>query len=64
MVLVRRMVLHCLTYNIAFQAEHIPGKINTLADSLSCLQVARFTRLAVNMEAKPTAYPPLPEYLS
>ena len=38
MVLIRRIVLHCLTYNIAFQAEHIPGKINTLADSLSHLQ--------------------------
>lgn len=31
MCLVRRLVLACLRHNI-FQAEHIPGKINTLPD--------------------------------
>lgn len=37
MYLVRRLVLACLRHNILFQAEHIPGKINTLPDLLSRL---------------------------
>ena len=39
MVLVRKLMLVCLEYNILFKAKHIPGTHNILADSLSRLQV-------------------------
>lgn len=42
MRLVRRMVLHTLKHNILFKAVHIPGLHNSLADSLSRLQVEKF----------------------
>ena len=44
------LVLTCLQHNILFRARHIQGKKNTLADSLSCLEVLRFKVLASNVE--------------
>lgn len=35
MRLVRRLVIKCMTYNINFQAAHVPGIDNTFADLLS-----------------------------
>ena len=32
MVLMRKLVLSCLRYNIQFTARHVPGRDNTLAD--------------------------------
>jgi hypothetical protein len=61
MVLVRRLVLTCLRYNILFQAYHIPGVKNILADALSRLQVEEFRRLAPLAAKQPTPIPPLPE---
>ena len=63
MILIHRMVLYCLSHNIIFISKHIPGKYNSLADSLSRLQVSRFHRLAQHMELTPTAYLPLPASL-
>lgn len=57
MRLVRRLVLACLRHNILFQAEHIPGKINTLPDLLSRLQVQKFLGLAPYMDRFPTTVP-------
>lgn len=57
MCLVRRLVLACLRHNILFQAEHIPGKINTLPDLLSRLQVQKFLGLAPYMDRFPTTVP-------
>lgn len=57
MCLVRRLVLACLRHNILFQAEHIPGKINTLPDLLSRLQVQKFLGLAPYMDRFPTNVP-------
>lgn len=57
MCLVRRLVLACLRHNILFQAEHIPGKINTLPDLLSRLQVQKFFGLAPYMDRFPTNVP-------
>lgn len=56
MHLVRRLVLACMEYNILIHAEHIPGKVNTLSDLLSRLQV-RFQELASNMDQQPTKLP-------
>lgn len=43
MVLVRRLVVAALKFNIFFRAKHIPGKTNVVADQLSrfCFQRAR-----------------------
>ena len=46
MFFVRKLVLVCLHNNIVFKAKHVPGSKNTLADSLSRLQVGTFLRLA------------------
>ena len=64
MILIRRLVLHCLKHNIEFQAEHVPGKVNVLADSLSRLQVQRFRQLAMGFNLNPDPIPSLPESLS
>lgn len=42
MVLVRRLVLNCLKHNILFQARHIPGLSNVLADHISRQQIQQF----------------------
>lgn len=59
MSFVRKMVSICLQHNILFKAKHIPGVQNTLADSLSRLQVASFKKMApVSMCQSPTEIPP------
>lgn len=40
MTMIRKLVLNLLIYNIKFTARHIPGKINTICDTLSRKQVA------------------------
>lgn len=60
MFLVRRLVLRCLKHNILFQAQHIPGKDNTLADHLSRLQISRFREEAPFAAEEPDQVPPLP----
>ena len=58
MFFVRKLVLVCLQNNILFKAKHVRGVYNTLADSLSRLQVETFKRLApVYMEREPTDIP-------
>ena len=57
MRLIRRLVVVSLQLNIQFKAQHIPGKLNILADHLSRLQVAHFRRLAPHAERQPTLIP-------
>ena len=58
MFCVRKLVAICLKHNILFRAKHIPGVFNTLADSLSRLQVHTFRKLApAQMDLQPTAIP-------
>ena len=55
---VRKLVAICLKYNILFKAKHIPGIHNTLADSLSRLQVSAFKHMApASMDQFPTDIP-------
>ena len=58
MALVRKLVLICLQFNVAFKAKHIPGVNNVLADALSRLQVQKFQQLAPpTMDNAPTVIP-------
>ena len=58
MFFMRALVLVCLRNNILFRAKHVRGVHNTLADSLSRLQVETFQRLAPShMEPGPTDIP-------
>ena len=45
-LLMRALVLGCLRNNILFRAKHVRGVHNTLADSLSRLQVETFPTLS------------------
>ena len=60
MVLVRKLVLLCLQFNLVLSARHIPGIDNTSADALSRLQMARFRLLNPTAEIQPTVIPDLP----
>ena len=59
MSLVRVLVLECLRYNIVFNAKHIPGVYNSIADALSRFQVHRFHKLAPNADKAETPCTPL-----
>ena len=54
MRLIRTLVVTCLKWNIHFIAKHIPGRLNTLADSLSRCQVDQFKALAPWANPRPT----------
>ena len=54
MVLVRRLVLNSLKYNILFKSKHIPGILNRECDLLSRLQVDKFKLLAPHADEQPT----------
>ena len=57
MTLLCRMILTCLTFNINFMACHVPGRLNSLADSLSRGQLDAFHLLAPWADARPTDLP-------
>ena len=60
MILVRRLVLHCLRMSLMLSAEHVPGEDNEIADALSRFQMERFRALCPGVEAEPVETPPLP----
>jgi len=60
MFLIRKLVLSCLRYNVHFQARHIAGTKNILADKLSRLQVQQFHQLAPSADQLPVPVPVLP----
>lgn len=57
MILVRRLVLSCMKFNISLRCVHISGKYNILPDLLSRFQVEEFHRLAPEMEKDPVPIP-------
>ena len=61
MALVRLFVITCLTNNITFKSQFVPGRLNDTADALSRFQMDRFWRI-VGGEAQPDPTP-LPKYL-
>ena len=64
MMLLRKLILTCLRYNINFTARHVPGRDNTLADKLSRSQILQFRTLAPWANSKPATAPPLPRTIS
>ncbi|XP_033761537.1 uncharacterized protein LOC117343303 [Pecten maximus] len=58
MVLVRKLVVSCLKANILLKAEHIPGCVNKIADSISRLQWDKFRLLAPEADPCPVQIPP------
>ena len=57
MTLLRQLVLYCLTSNIVFTANHVPGRMNVLADKLSRSQVDGFRSLAPWADEIPASLP-------
>ena len=57
MDLIRRLTLLTMQYNFYIRAQHIPGKRNEIADSLSRFQHQRFTQLAPHADPNPCSIP-------
>ena len=57
MVLVRDLVLSCLSHNILFRARHVPGLQNSQADYISRFQVERFKKITPEADELPTPVP-------
>ena len=57
MLLIRKLVLFCMLYNIKFKASHVPGTQNVLADKLSRSQVQEALVIAPWLHSAPTGIP-------
>ena len=57
MSFVIKMVLACLESNILLKAEHISGRLNSLADSLSRCDFQKFRRLCPDTDQDSCAIP-------
>lgn len=57
MDLVRNLTLTTLHNNTYIKAEHIPGKLNSVADALSRFQMQRFVELAPSADKVPLPIP-------
>lgn len=57
MKLLRPMILIMLLHDISFRAEHIPGNLNNLCDSLSRLQFSNHILTYHGMDSRPTEVP-------
>ena len=60
MILIRRLVLSCLRFNILLEAVHLRGTLNSAADALSRGQISTFFRICPQAENNPTPFPELP----
>lgn len=63
MLLMRRLTWCALKGNFSIYAEHVPGKDNSIADSLSRLQMNRFRQLAPTARPTPCICPPVSEVM-
>lgn len=57
MCLLRQLVLISIRRNIQIKFVHIPGHYNSIADSISRFQWAKFRTLAQNADIQPTQIP-------
>lgn len=53
MRLLRQLVLICISRNIQIKSVNIPGYYNSIADSISRFQWAKFRTLAPNADIQP-----------
>ena len=60
MALVRTLILQTLIHNIVIKAVHIPGILNSIADSLGRSDFQKFRQLYHGAEAGKT---PIPNHL-
>jgi hypothetical protein len=63
MILVRRLVLHCLHNRILITAKHVAGVNNGAADALSRFQMQRFREILPGAAPHPCGISPLPPLL-
>ena len=63
MKLMRRLEMCAAKFNFAFYSEHVPGKMNLIADALSRLQMNKFHQLAPEAEKAATPCPTLEEII-
>lgn len=59
----RTLCLCAAIYNFDIYSEHVSGSKNTIADSLSCLQMERFRHADHQAEKTPTACPQISEVM-
>ena len=57
MELLRKLVVATMTHNIDFQAKHIPGKHNVIADLLSRFQEQKALKFAPWLQKRKTEFP-------
>lgn len=57
MKLMRRLTLMAAKFNFCFKAVFLPGRENSIADSLSRFQMERFRQLAPNADLQPCRIP-------
>jgi hypothetical protein len=57
MILVRKLVLSCMKYNIQVLAKHVIGKLNLVADALSRSQLQKCKELTPKSNPFPTELP-------
>lgn len=58
MELMRKLTWCACIYNFNFRSKHVPGKCNSISDSLSRLQIQRFRTLAPQADTTPHRCPP------
>ncbi|KAL1276538.1 hypothetical protein QQF64_036161 [Cirrhinus molitorella] len=61
MSVLRRLIWQSVIHNFIIKAEHIPGYVNTVADSLSRFRLQAFRRLCPAANLDPTPCPALSE---
>ena len=61
--LMRMLTWLAAKYNFTVHAEHIPGKLNDIADAISRFQMKKFRRLAPDTDLHPTPCPQLQELM-
>jgi hypothetical protein len=57
--LMRTLCYRAALHNFDIYSEHVPGKNNVIADSLSRLQLKRFRAAAPQADEKATPVPPM-----
>ena len=61
--LMRMLTWLAAKYNFTVHAEHVPGKLNDIADAISQFQMKKFRRLAPDTDLHPTPCPQLQELM-